>query len=182
MWKKSDGESLQPEGKTSASVPTPAPAHNGQVEPAREKATIGPSITIKGELIGDEDLLIQGRVEGRVDLRKQNITVGKSGRVKGDLFGQCIYIEGEVEGNLFGDGQVVVQQSGVVQGNITAPRVSLEDGSKFKGSINMEPKHAEQPRGRTVVMEKPQAGMPPAGETVAKANSPSKGDTVVIKK
>jgi cytoskeletal protein CcmA (bactofilin family) len=147
----------------------------------RGKATIGPSITIKGELIGDEDLLIQGTVEGRVDLRKHNITVGKSGRIKADLFGQCIHIEGAVEGNLFGDEQVVVRQSGVVLGNITAPRVSLEDGSKFKGNIDMEPKHAEQSRRQAVAAEKPQAETP-AAETVAKANGASKVDTGGVKK
>ena len=126
MWKKSDSAPLQPEGKALAPVPVPAlapaaaptpaaapapdPARNGPVETGRDKATIGPSITIKGELIGDEDLLIQGTVEGRVNLRKHNITVGKSGRIKADLFGQCIHIEGEVEGNLFGDEQVVVRR------------------------------------------------------------------------
>jgi cytoskeletal protein CcmA (bactofilin family) len=150
------------------------------VETGHDKATIGPSITIKGELIGDEDLLIQGRVEGRVDLRKHNITVGKSGRIKADLFGQCIHIEGEVEGNLFGDEQVVVRQSGVVHGNITAPRVSLEDGSKFKGSIDMEPKHA-QPSRLPAAAEKPQAETP-AGEAVVKANGSSKADDSVAKK
>jgi cytoskeletal protein CcmA (bactofilin family) len=180
MWKKSDSESLQPEGKTPTAVLTQP--HNGPVAPAGAPATIGPSMTIKGELIGDEDLVIQGKVEGRVDLRKHNITVGKSGRVKADLFGQSIRVEGEVEGNLFGDKQVAVQQSGVVQGNITAPRVSLEDGSKFKGSINMEPKPTESSRTRVAAAEKPQAGMLPADETVAKANGPSKGDTGVIHK
>ena len=181
MWKKSDNEPLQPAvtAPVAAPVAAPAPVRNGPVETGHVKAMIGSSITIKGELIGAEDLLIQGRVEGRIDLRKHNITVGKSGRVKADLFGQSISVEGEVEGNLFGDEQVVVRQSGVVQGNITAPRVSLEDGSKFKGSIDMEPKRAEQHRGVSAGGLQAET---PAGETVAKANGPVKVETGVSKK
>jgi cytoskeletal protein CcmA (bactofilin family) len=183
MWKKSDNEPLQPTVTAPVAPPVaaPAPARNGPVAPGHEKAIIGPSITIKGELIGAEDLLIQGRVEGRIDLRKHNITVGKSGRVKADLFGLSITVEGEVEGNLFGAEQVVVRQSGVVQGNITAPRVSLEDGSKFKGSIDMEPKHAEPPRVQAVAAGSLQTEMP-AAETVVKANGPVKAETGVGKK
>ena len=174
MWKKPESESLQPE------VTSLAPARSALDETWREKATIGSSITIKGELTGDEDLLIHGRVEGRVDLKKNNVTVGKSGRIKADIFGEIISVEGEVEGNLFGGEQVVVRQSGVVRGNITAPRVSLEDGSKFKGSIDMEPKHAEQPRLQAALAERLQAETP-AGETVARSGGLSQVETGAVR-
>jgi cytoskeletal protein CcmA (bactofilin family) len=101
---------------------------------------IGPTIAIKGDLSGEEDLLIEGHVEGKIDLRRHAITVGKSGRVKADVYGKAITVEGEVEGNLFGEEQIVLRQSSTVRGNITAPRVSLEDGANFKGSIDMSPK------------------------------------------
>ena len=133
MWKKQDSENPQPE------VPIPQPRSN-PVEPRREGAIIGPSISIKGELTGEEDLIIQGSFEGKVDLRQNNVTVGKSGHVKADIHGKIISVEGEVEGNLFGEEQIVIRRSGTVWGNITAARVSLEDGSKFKGSIDMDPK------------------------------------------
>jgi cytoskeletal protein CcmA (bactofilin family) len=105
---------------------------------------IGPTILIKGDLTGEEDLIIDGRVEGRVELRKHNITVGKNGRVKADLYGKVITVEGEVHGNLYGDEQLVLRQSSTVRGNILAPRVVLEDGANFKGSIDMSPKDAAQ--------------------------------------
>ena len=105
---------------------------------------IGPTILIKGDLTGEEDLLIDGRVEGKVELRKHNITVGKNGRVKADLYGKVITVEGEVHGNLYGDEQLVLRQSSTVRGNILAPRVVLEDGANFKGSIDMSPKDAAQ--------------------------------------
>jgi cytoskeletal protein CcmA (bactofilin family) len=111
---------------------------------SKERALIGPTILIKGDLTGEEDLLIDGRVEGRVELRKHNITVGKNGRVKADLYGKVITVEGEVHGNLYGDEQLVLRQSSTVRGNILAPRVVLEDGANFKGSIDMSPKDSVQ--------------------------------------
>jgi cytoskeletal protein CcmA (bactofilin family) len=101
---------------------------------------IGSTITVKGDLSGEEDLLIEGRVEGKIDFRRHSITIGKNGRIKADVYGKAITVEGEVEGNLFGEEQLILRQSSTVRGNITAPRVSLEDGANFKGSIDMSPK------------------------------------------
>jgi len=120
---------------------------------------IGPTILIKGDLTGEEDLIIDGRVEGRVELRKHNITVGKNGRVKADLYGKVITVEGEVNGNLYGDEQLVLRQSSTVRGNILAPRVVLEDGANFKGSIDMSPKDAA-PREQTPAVTPPGAAAP----------------------
>jgi len=106
---------------------------------------IGPTITVKGDLSGEEDLLIEGRVEGKINLPRQSVTVGKSGRIKADVFGKVITVEGEVEGNLYGEEQLVLRQSSTVRGNITAPRVSLEDGANFKGSIDMSSKEKIPP-------------------------------------
>ena len=105
------------------------------MEQLKERAIIGSSIRIKGTLSGKEDLMIQGRVEGKIDLKKNNITVGKSGRIKGDIYGKVINIEGEVQGNLFGEERIVLRQSGKVRGDMTAPRVNLEEGATFKGNV-----------------------------------------------
>ncbi len=101
---------------------------------------IGPTINIKGDLVGEEDLLIEGRVDGKVELRHHSVTVGKNGHIKADIFAKTITVEGTVEGNLYGEEQLIVRQSGTVRGNIVSPRVALEDGSNFKGSIDMSPK------------------------------------------
>jgi cytoskeletal protein CcmA (bactofilin family) len=124
-----------------AAAPAPSPSPAPASEPPRrptERATIGPSIFIKGDLSGEEDLVIEGRVEGKVDLKQNNVTVGKNGRVKADVFGKVVVVEGEVDGNVFAREQAILRQSGAIRGNITAPRVILEDGSRFKGSIDME--------------------------------------------
>lgn len=67
------------------------------------------------------------------------VTISQTGKVKADVYGRSICVEGEVKGNLVGDEQVIIRQSGRVRGNVTAPRVNLENGAKFKGSIDMQP-------------------------------------------
>ena len=148
VWKKSDDPPTQHPEPTpaprpmtaSAPAPSPAPASAANEPPRRSStnATIGPSIFIKGDLSGEEDLVIEGRVEGKVDLKQNNVTIGKNGRVRADVFGKVVIIEGEVDGNVFAREQAILRQAGAIRGNITAPRVMLEDGSRFKGSIDME--------------------------------------------
>lgn len=113
-------------------------ALNNPIESSKTGALIGALITIKGEMTGEEDLVIHGHVEGKITLKKHRVTVGKKGKVKADIYGKIISIEGELQGNLFGEERIVIRQSGVVNGNLIAPRVTLEDGAKFKGSIDMD--------------------------------------------
>lgn len=101
-------------------------------------AVIGPKITFKGELTGEEDLLIQGRVEGTIDLKGNHLTIGKQGVVKANLMAKTITIEGTVEGDLIGQERIEIKSSSNVKGNLIAARVTLEDGAKFRGSIDME--------------------------------------------
>ncbi len=105
---------------------------------SRTPATIGPSIQISGDVTGNEDVRIEGRVEGTISLSDNNLTVGKEGQINATVNARTIFVEGKVEGDLNGDEQVIVHNSGNVRGNIVAPRVTLEDGCKFKGSIDMD--------------------------------------------
>jgi cytoskeletal protein CcmA (bactofilin family) len=106
---------------------------------ARSAAVIGPEIIIKGEITGDEDLVIQGRVEGTIDLGDRELTIGEAGRIFAEIRSAVVRIDGEVTGNVTGDDIVSVSSRGHVRGNIIAPRVTLEDGAKFKGTIDMDP-------------------------------------------
>jgi cytoskeletal protein CcmA (bactofilin family) len=100
---------------------------------------IGPTIRIKGEVSGEENLLIEGRVDGSVSLRGKDLTVGSSGSVNANVSATVVKIDGEVKGDITGEEKVIISNTGKVQGNIVAPRVTLEDGAKFKGSIDMDP-------------------------------------------
>jgi cytoskeletal protein CcmA (bactofilin family) len=101
-------------------------------------AVIGAKIRFIGELVGEEDLLIQGYVEGTIDLRGNSLTVGKHGVVKANVLAKNVTIEGKVEGDVFGEERIAVKSSSQVRGNLVAERVTLEEGAKFKGSIDMD--------------------------------------------
>ena len=113
----------------------------------RDAAVIGPSIQIDGDLKGQEDLLIEGDVRGTVELRSNTLTVGSQGKVRADSYAKEIHVEGLVEGNLFAAERVVIRKSAQVRGDITSPRVSLEEGARFKGSIEMDTKAVESVLG-----------------------------------
>ena len=107
--------------------------------PARECALIGSSIRIEGNVSGEEDIVIEGQVDGTIEFSGNAVTIGKSGRITADLTAKTIRIDGEVTGDIAGHEKVVISKTGKVHGNIVAPRVTLEDGAKFKGSIDMDP-------------------------------------------
>ncbi|QIB67290.1 bactofilin family protein [Kineobactrum salinum] len=118
---------------------------------------IGPSIHIKGTVTGDEDLSIQGKVEGTIDLGEHEVAVGQSGKVTADIKAKTVRIEGEVAGDVTGREKVVISKSGRVRGNIIAPRVTLEDGAIFKGSIDMDPGDSAHSQPQPAKTDKPAA-------------------------
>jgi len=175
MWKKDDDL----EATTNPSMPTGSTAQQkprtSSPQAGLEQATIGRSITIRGDVTGDEDLLIQGRIEGTVDLKQHNVTVGPEGRVKADLKGRTVTIEGEVDGDVRGQEQVALRASSKVNGDIVAPRVVLEDGASFLGSIDMSGK-VPGPAATTsspTPAKKPKTPEPP--KSSASTTSPATG-------
>ena len=106
---------------------------------SRSSAMIGKTIHIKGNVSGAENLIIEGTVEGSVELPQNDLTVGESGHVTANLKAKVIRVDGQVTGDMSGAEKVVISKTGRVKGNIVAPRVTLEDGAKFKGSIDMDP-------------------------------------------
>jgi cytoskeletal protein CcmA (bactofilin family) len=102
-------------------------------------AVIGSSIQINGDLRGDEDLRIEGNVSGTVQLTNSALTIGKEGKVKAGVYAKSIAVDGETMGDLYATECVSIHANAKVQGNIIAPRVSIEEGAHFKGSIEMDP-------------------------------------------
>ena len=104
-------------------------------------SVLGPTLIFKGELKADEDLLIRGQIEGSIK-HSSNLKIGKEGRIDATVDAEHIEVHGEVQGDLTGSQSVVVKQSANVSGNIYSPRVSLHDGAKFNGSIDMSGERA----------------------------------------
>jgi cytoskeletal protein CcmA (bactofilin family) len=179
VWKRNENEFAPP--PPTAAAPAPAPVQStappvaarppeGPAQPRRVAATIGPSIAIKGDVTGEEDLIIEGRIEGKILLKANSVTIGRNGRVKANVYANSITVEGEVEGDLIGKDEVVIRQSGKVKGNVAAPRVVLDSGARFQGSIDME-----QQQGRPVEtkvekpVEKPAPAPAPAAAPLKQA-------------
>ena len=126
-----------PSLKVDPDPPAPA-APTAAASGKGERSIIGSSILFQGEMSGDEDLVIQGRIEGSIALKKNLVTIGEDGRVNATVDAKSIKVDGTVQGELRGAEQIVVTRTGNVNGNLVAPRVTLEDGCRFRGSIDME--------------------------------------------
>lgn len=145
-----------------------AASPNAPVSSGRS-AVIGPGIHINGDISGDENLVIEGRVDGKVRLGNHQVDIGQSGLVNADITAKVIKIAGEVRGDMKGTEKVVISQTGNVHGNIVAPRMTLEDGAIFKGSIDMDPGEPAQPK----------ASKPPKKAVENKAGSTAEPTKVV---
>ena len=130
-------ESTEPESPAVSNPATPSTSEKS-FSP-RSTAVIGKTIKVKGTISGNENLVIEGTVDGSVDLPQNDLTIGESGQVVANLDAKTVKVDGQVTGDISGSEKVVISKSGRVQGNIVAPRVTLEDGAKFKGSIDMDP-------------------------------------------
>jgi len=102
-------------------------------------SVLPPSLKFKGELSADEDLLIQGTIEGTIH-HTQRVTICEEGKVKANIGAQIVKIEGSVEGDVHAERSVFVAESGNLRGNIKAPSVCLVDGSVFNGTVEMDAK------------------------------------------
>ncbi|MCP4196645.1 MAG: polymer-forming cytoskeletal protein [Proteobacteria bacterium] len=98
---------------------------------------IGSSIVIDGEISGDEDLVIQGTVKGRIVL-KENLYVEQSGVVEADIETNNVEISGQVTGNIAASEKVEITAGGRTVGDIKAPRILIADGATFKGNVDMD--------------------------------------------
>ena len=102
----------------------------------RSASVLGPTLKFKGELSADEDLLIQGKVEGSIR-HTSSLTIGENGHVKADTSAEYIVVEGTVDGDPHGAKSVKVRESAEINGNIWSPSVSLVEGATFNGNVDM---------------------------------------------
>jgi cytoskeletal protein CcmA (bactofilin family) len=131
-----------------------------------EPASIGKSIVINGELSGSEDLTVEGRVDGKIELRNHVLTVGANGRITAQVAAKAIVVLGHVKGNLSATEKVDIRESGSVEGDIVAPRVAIADGSHFRGSIDMQRTEPAVPRDGTAAASERDARAALTGDLV----------------
>lgn len=130
--------------------------------PTSTASILGSTIKIKGELHGQEDIQISGQIEGEIQFSGNTVTISRSAKIDAGIHARRIEVEGTVNGNLEGSDEVVIRKTGRVEGNLKAPRVTLEDGATFRGSVDM--------RAAT-----PEAGTNPAAAAKPSAPGPQPG-------
>jgi len=101
-------------------------------------ARLGGSLHVKGEITGNEDLHIDGSVEGLVQLEDRKLTVGASAKVTADIIAREVVVYGNVKGNLRARDRIEIKKDGSVVGDLTTARIMIEDGAYFKGSIEID--------------------------------------------
>jgi cytoskeletal protein CcmA (bactofilin family) len=144
---------------------------------AARSAVIGPGIVIDGSISGSDNLLVEGSVKGSITLASHDVTIGKSGQVKADIIAKVIRIAGQVSGDLSGEEKVIIGGTGNVRGNVKSPRVVLEDGAIFKGSIDMDPGEAKA----TVKAVDSRPAVKPAPASGPSAELTAKGPDLALK-
>ena len=137
---------------------------------SKNNTFIGESIVIVGDINGKDDITVNGAVEGEIILREHDIYVGETGRINANMTAKNISVEGDVKGELKASTQVRIKPSGRVTGDIKAPRVILDDGCQFKGSVDMEEMHTADSRNPKLKL----AGNKTASGPQLKAKKPAK--------
>ncbi|MFZ0039503.1 MAG: polymer-forming cytoskeletal protein [Candidatus Acidiferrales bacterium] len=116
------GDSLQPESRVS-----------------RDVATLGPGLTLKGELTGHEDLYLDCKFEGPVNFGGHRVTIGRSSNVEGDVVAREAILYGKLNGDLNAHDRMEIKKGGSFTGDLTTGRISIEEGAFFKGHIEVDP-------------------------------------------
>jgi len=173
MWnRKKDDES-----SSRSAAPAPSPSdygreaiptasyspRQGDFAATRTSATIGKSLVVKGTIRGQEDLVIDGRLEGDVELPENRLTVGVTGHVQGGIRAREIVVLGSINGNLEASERVEIKKNAKVIGDLKAQRPVIEDEAYFKGNvetIRVETKAQPKPASPPIVTE-PQGSLLP---------------------
>ncbi len=158
-----------PESPMKEGLPLSAsPVRTTEFESPRGAASIGKSVTIKGQIFSREDLMVDGEIEGAIELNEHRLTVGPNGRVRAGIKAREIVVLGTIDGNVEALDKIDIRKDAKLVGDIKTARIIIEDGAYFKGSIDIvkteAPKHAPAP-------PKPQAVAASAGHAPTPVSS-----------
>jgi cytoskeletal protein CcmA (bactofilin family) len=164
MWKPSNPgpvnlntnpEPVRPVAPTLSAEPVHRPAVT-----AGDQATIGKGLLVKGEITGTESLFVDGKVEGSINLPGNRVTVGRNGQVTASISAREIVILGKVRGNVAASDRVDIRAEGALTGDVTAARISIEDGAFFKGGIDIKKTEVKPAAPLTSATPAPEAPKP----------------------
>lgn len=116
---------------------------NSEISVVREEnntygsSFLGPGIRLEGEIQGQADLTVRGYFKGKIQLEQNSLVIEENGHVQADIQASTVIIKGKVTGNILASEKVTITKTGSAAGEITASRISIEDGAQFKGNVKM---------------------------------------------
>jgi cytoskeletal protein CcmA (bactofilin family) len=145
VWRNKQSQSTAPRASSERAMETSSgpkvPANSGSPTGSTAQATswLSPSMKVKGEISANEEVLVDGKVEGPISVGEHRLTVGRNGQVTGGLVAREIIIHGRVEGSFrIVSESIEIKKDASVTGNVTTRRIVIEDGADFKGSIEIQ--------------------------------------------
>jgi cytoskeletal protein CcmA (bactofilin family) len=145
VWRNKQSQSSAPSASSGSATDTSSapkvPGNSGSPTGSTTQATswLSPSMRVKGEISGNEEVLVDGKVEGPISVGEHRLTVGRNGQVTGGLVAREIIIHGRVEGSFrVVSESIEIKKDASVTGNVTTRRIVIEDGADFKGSIEIQ--------------------------------------------
>jgi cytoskeletal protein CcmA (bactofilin family) len=153
------------------------------VHPAADRADvghIGKSVVIRGELTGNEDLYLDGEIEGNINLRDHKLVIGPNGKIKASITARDIVLHGRVEGNVSATERVELKKACTLVGDVSTQRIVIEDGAYFKGSIDIKENKDNRSEARKPMAMAASAGSGPSmsSGTTYNASSGSQGSFI----
>jgi len=139
MWNNAPGNAPSAPKSNYTAYDDFKPAPNQQQPGSRDAATLGPGLSLKGELTGQEDVHLDCQFEGPVNFGGNRVTVGRTSVVKGDIVAREAVLHGKLNGDLRAHDRVEVKKGGSLVGDLVTGRISIEEGAYFKGHIEVDP-------------------------------------------
>lgn len=143
MWNKEtqsevQGSTAPHESRVPGVSQSAAPVNRPSVPTAHPLACLGASVKVKGEISSNEDLQIDGKVEGPISLSGHRLTIGRTAQLDSEITARDVIVYGKANGNLYARERVEIKNNGEVIGDIVTARISIEEGAYFKGRIEIE--------------------------------------------
>jgi cytoskeletal protein CcmA (bactofilin family) len=140
MWNREaavkDDKAMQPHTSVSTS--------GGPSDERRVVAWVGKSVIFKGDLISSEDMTIDGRVEGTIDVRDHTLTIGPDAHIQADIVARIVTVLGAVTGTITAGEKIYIRETGSVEGDVLSPRLAMVDGALLRGRVDT----GERPAGQ----------------------------------
>jgi cytoskeletal protein CcmA (bactofilin family) len=115
---------------------TSGPAFGGASDERRAVAWVGKSVVFKGDLISSEDMTIDGRVEGTIDVHDHALTIGPDAHIQADVVARIVTVLGKVAGTITASEKIYICETGSVEGDVLSPRLAMLDGALLRGRVD----------------------------------------------